>query len=105
TNLTCVVIAMVSAGVVACGGGSGPTGAAPPPADDAGEATEGGPVTTPVEAGAPVASSGPRRSRRTEQHLPGVPGELRAAAGQRRSEDDEPGDRRHHLEQRSVAGQ
>jgi hypothetical protein len=59
TNLTFIVIAMVSASVVACGGGSGPTGAAPPPAEDAGEATEGGPVTTPVEAGAPVEAAAP----------------------------------------------
>ncbi len=57
TNLSCIVIGMVSAGALACGGGVAPSGAPPAATDDAG--TEGGPITTPVEAGAPVEAAAP----------------------------------------------
>jgi hypothetical protein len=58
TNLTCVVVAMLCAGAFACGGGVAPSGAAPAATnDDAGD--EGGPVTTPVEAGVPVEAAAP----------------------------------------------
>jgi hypothetical protein len=52
-----VVVAVLSAGAFACGGGVAPSGAAPATDQDAG--TDAGPVTTPVEAGAPMEAAPP----------------------------------------------
>jgi hypothetical protein len=49
---------MASAGLFACGGGTGPSGAAPAATDDAGD-TDSGPVTTPVEAGVAMEAAAP----------------------------------------------
>jgi hypothetical protein len=57
TNLVSVVVAILSAGAFACGGGAGPSGTAPAANEDAGD--DGGSVTTPVEAGAPVEAAAP----------------------------------------------
>jgi hypothetical protein len=48
---------MMSASVLACGGGVAPSGAAPAANNDAGD--EGGPVTTPVEAGVAMEAAAP----------------------------------------------
>ena len=57
SNLVSVVVAVLSAGAFACGGGVAPSGAAPATDQDAG--TDTGPVTTPAEAGAPMEAAPP----------------------------------------------
>ena len=59
TNLSHVVVAMVSAGVLACGGGSGPSGIGPAPDGGAAGDDAGTVITKPVEAGVPVEAAPP----------------------------------------------
>ena len=58
TNLVSVVVAILSAGAFACGGGSGPSGTAPATNEDAG-GDDGGSAMMPVEAGVPVEAAAP----------------------------------------------
>ena len=102
TYLSCVVVAVVSAGLFACGGGSGPSGAAP--AQQSGAAARrrqrsGHHARRGRRPGGGGSSGGQRRS---EPDLPGLPARDGPAPEQRRPVLTKPGHRRHHVEQRPV---